>query len=150
MDSSAPRIVGTAAVVALVTCSLLAQISGNPAAQVRAIEKSRVAALLNGDVESLRQIYANDYTLVTPTGAVRTKADQLQELQTGQLRYEKIEISEQTIRDYGDVVIVVSRDKSTIVKNGKSVGGDLRFTRVYKRLGHSWKLIATHASAVAP
>ena len=150
MRTVRPNVVVVTIFVALLTLSLPAQTPSAAEAQVRATEVRRVTALLRGDVETLRQIYADDYTLVTPTGGMRTKADQLQELQSGGLKYEKIEISEQTIREYGDVAIVLSRDKSAIVRNGKPVGGDLRFTRVYKQFGRSWKLIASHASAVAP
>ena len=115
--------------------------------EVRAVDDLRVQALLRGDVAALSEIYSDDYTLVTPAGVVRTKADQIAELRSGQIRYEKITVVERTVRTYdGDTAIVLSRDVSVILRDGQQVGGDLRFTRVYKRIGSKIRLIATHAS----
>jgi ketosteroid isomerase-like protein len=118
--------------------------------RVLATDDRRTAALRRSDVAVLRQIYADDYTLVTPAGVVTTKVDQITDLASGQLRYEKIEVMERTVRLYGDVAIVLSREKSSIVRFGKQVGGDVRLTRVYKRFGTDWRVIATHGSLVRP
>jgi hypothetical protein len=118
--------------------------------QVLAIDDRRREALLRSDPAPLRQIYANDYRLVTPAGVVHTKADQIEDLTSGRLRYKKIEITERSARVYDDVVVVLSREKTDIVRSGEQVGGDIRVTRVYKRLGRGWRVIATHASAIGP
>jgi ketosteroid isomerase-like protein len=130
--------------------SLAAQTANNGEQQVRVTDDRRAEALRHGDVAPLRQIYADDYTLVTAAGVVRTKADQIREIESGELRFDKFEITERTVRIYGDVAIVLSRDKSSIVLNGRQVGGDLRVTRVYKLFGTDWKVIATHATPIAP
>jgi ketosteroid isomerase-like protein len=118
--------------------------------EVRATDARRVQALLHNNTAMLRQIYADDYTLVTQTGGIRSKSDQLTELESGAIRYERVDVGEQSIRVYGDVAIVLSRDRTVITRAGREVGGDLRFTRVYKRFGSNWRLIATHGSAVTP
>ena len=118
--------------------------------QVLATDERRVEALRRNDPAPLRKIYADDYTLVTEDGIVHTKSDQLEALASGLLRYEKFDVTERAVRVYGDVVVVlVSREQSTIVRGGRQVGGDLRSTRVYKRFGKEWRVIATHASAIA-
>ena len=115
--------------------------------QVLATDDRRMAALRRGDVAPLRQIYADDYTLVTPAGVIRSKVDQIDELASGRLRQE-IEVRERTVRLYGDVAIVLSREKSNILLSGQQVGGDMRLTRVYKKFGRDWRVIATHGSLV--
>src|SRR5919199_3594393 len=60
--------------------------------QVLATDDERNEALRRGDPAPLERIYADDYTLVTSLGQVRTKADQINELRSGQLRYPTIEI----------------------------------------------------------
>lgn len=116
--------------------------------QVLATDDRRIEALRRGDVAPLRQIYADDYTLVTPAGVIRSKADQINDLASGQIRYEKIEVTERTVRVYGDVAIVLSREKSSILLAGQQVGGDMRLTRTYKKFGTEWRVIATHGSFV--
>lgn len=64
-----------------------------------------------------------------------------------QLR-QKIDLKERTVRVYDDVAIVLSRENSDIVQNGQQVGGDMRLTRVYKKFGNEWRVIATHGSLV--
>lgn len=115
---------------------------------VLATDDRRIEALRGGNVESLRQIYADDYTLVTPTGIIRSKADQINELASGEFRYEKFELKERIVRVYGDVVIVLSRENIDILRAGQHTGGDMRFTRTYKKFGKNWRVIATHGSFV--
>ena len=117
--------------------------------QVLAIDDRRTEALRRGDSAPLYEIYADDYTLVTPaTGAIRSKVEQINDLVSGRIRYEKIEVTERTIRIYGDVAIVLAREKYSILQAGEQVGGDIRFTRTYKKFGAAWRVIATHGSFV--
>ena len=116
--------------------------------QVLATDDKRVQALRQADPEPLRDIYADDYTLVTPSGVVRSKEDQISDLISGQVQYKKIDTTNRTIRVYGDVAIVLSRDKYEIIQAGKQVGGDVLFTRTYKRFGNVWRVIATQGTFV--
>src|SRR5687768_12960713 len=80
--------------------------------QVLATDDRRLDALRRGDSAPLHEIYADDYTLVTPTGGVvRNKVEQINDLTSGRVRYGTIEVAERTVRMYGDVAIVLSREK---------------------------------------
>jgi len=48
--------------------------------EVIATDNRRIDALCRADTAALDKIYQGDYTLVTPTGTIRSKADQLGEL----------------------------------------------------------------------
>jgi hypothetical protein len=72
------------------------------AGEVLAIDDRRLAALRSSDATTLERIYADDYTLVTTSGGIRRKADQLNDLRSGTLRYIKTEILERQVRFYGD------------------------------------------------
>jgi hypothetical protein len=61
---------------------------------VLATDDRRVDALRRADPAPLRQIYADDYCLVTPAGVVRGKTEQIAELDSGKLRYRTIEVLE--------------------------------------------------------
>ena len=116
--------------------------------EIIAIDDRRETALRQGDVATLRQIYADDYTLVSPTGVVQTKADQIKDLSSGTLRYIKLELIERTVRIYGNTAVMLTHERADIVRNGEQVGGDIRITRIYKRFKTGWRVIATHASAI--
>jgi hypothetical protein len=116
--------------------------------QVLATDDRRTEALRQGDPAPLRQIYADDYALVTPSGVVRSKDEQINDLVSGRVRYRKIEIKSRTVRVYGDVAIVLSRDKYDILQDGQQVGGDIFFTRTFKKFGSEWRVIATQGTFV--
>jgi ketosteroid isomerase-like protein len=116
--------------------------------QVLATDDRRTEALRRGNATPLRQIYADDYTLVTPSGVIRSKDDQINDLVSGRVRYGKIETINRTVRVYGDVAIVLSREKYDILQAGQQVGGDIFFTRTYKRFGTEWRVIATQGTFV--
>lgn len=118
--------------------------------QVLATDDRRMEALRQGDPVPLRQIYADDYTLVTPSGVIRSKDDQINDLVSGRVKYGKIETAERIVRIYADVAVVLSRDKYDILQAGRQVGGDIFFTRTYKKFGTKWREIATQGTFVKP
>jgi ketosteroid isomerase-like protein len=143
----------TLTTVAILSGLLVLRGQANDAAvrqQVIATDERRADALRRNDSAPLRQIYADDYTLVTPAGIVRSKDDQINELVSGRVRYEKLEVIDRTVRVYGDTAILLSRENDSILQAGRQVGGDIRFTRVYKKFGTDWRVIATHGSIIGP
>ena len=54
--------------------------------ELEAIERRRLAALVNGDVAASAALHAEDYQLVTPGGAAMTKAAYLGQIPDGSLR----------------------------------------------------------------
>jgi ketosteroid isomerase-like protein len=70
------------------------------------------------------------------------------DLSSGRLRYISIEVSERTVRVYGDVAIILSREKTNIIRGDQQVGGDIRVTRTYRKFGDQWRVVATHASII--
>jgi ketosteroid isomerase-like protein len=115
--------------------------------EVLATDDQRIEALRRGDAAPLRQIYVDDYSLVTPAGVIRSKTDQINELASRRLQ-QKIELLERNVRVYDDVAVVLSRERSDIQLNGQQVGGDMRMTRMYKKFGTQWRVIATHGSFI--
>lgn len=116
--------------------------------EVLATDDQRMEALRQANPAPLRQIYADDYTLVTPSGVIRSKEEQINDLVSGRVRYGKIDTTERSVRVYGDVAIVLSRDKYDILQVGQQVGGEIFFTRTYKKFGAKWREIAAQGTFV--
>ncbi len=85
---------------------------------------------------------------MTGLGQVRSKADQLKELKSGALRYADIRSVERQVRLYGDVAVIVSRQRADIRQGSNRITGDERVTRVYKNFDGRWRVIATHATPI--
>lgn len=117
--------------------------------QVLATDDRRYDALRRGDPAPLESIYADDYTLVTAEGQVKTKADQIRQMKSGELHYSKIDVVERSVRMYGDVAVVLSIQNDIIVQSGRQIiAGKERVTRVYKYMDGMWRVIATHATPI--
>lgn len=143
------RCAAVAFLAVLVNVTAAAQQPSTAEQQVLATDDERMDALRRGDPTPLQKIYADDYSLVTGTGQVRTKAEQIAELKSGQLRYPQIEPATRQVRLYGDVAIVLTTQKAVIIQAGKQVTGpDERVTRVYKNFDGQWRVIATHATPI--
>jgi hypothetical protein len=115
-------------------------------AEVLKTDNARIHARAIGDVATLTRIYADDYVLITAEGVVRSKRDQIDELRSDKLHFAPLVPTERTVRLFGNVALVTSRDPAGIVRNGQEIGGDLRMVRVYVgRLGR-WQLVSAQAT----
>ncbi|MFL6722168.1 MAG: nuclear transport factor 2 family protein [Sphingomonas sp.] len=117
-------------------------------AEVLRTDDARIRARAAGDTATLGRIYADDYSLITAEGVVRSKQDQIGELRSGKLHFAPLVPRERKVRLFGDTALVVSRDPAGIVRNGEQIGGDLRMTRVYVRRSGRWQLVSAQATRV--
>lgn len=115
---------------------------------VLATDDRRIVARAEGDAQTLSRIYADDYSLITAEGAVRSKAVQLSELRSGRLHFALLKPLEREVRLYGQTALVISRDPAGIVRNGQQIGGDLRMTRLYVWRQGRWQLVSAQATRV--
>ena len=117
-------------------------------AEVLKTDNARIQARAIGDRATLSRIYADDYVLITAEGVVRSKRDQIDELKSGKLRFAPLVPTERTVRLFGNVALVTSRDPASIIRNGQQIGGDLRMVRVYVRRLGRWQLVSAQATRV--
>lgn len=146
---TAAMLVGTSLQISCGTAGAAAsdqQVKQGPGSAILATDDRPLDALRRGDSAPLQLIYADDYSLVTPSGVVRSKAEQLDDLKSGRVQFRKIETIERTVRVYGNVAIILAREKSDILQAGQQVGGDILFTRTYLKVAAGWRVIATHGS----
>ena len=122
----------------------------SPAEQaILATDDARIAAAKNSDAAALDSIYSDDFQLITHTGLVRGKREQVEDYKTGALRYVSFELVERKIQILDKMAVVWSRERSVILYHGsQDVGGDRRITRIWVLRGGRWQLLSAHASAV--
>jgi Domain of unknown function (DUF4440) len=150
MKNKFPRLIVGLVILATAGCASTRHSAEKAKQEVLSTDDARIQARTNGDVQTMARIYGDDYTLVTAEGVLRTKEDQLSEMRTGQLQFKPVEVLERTVRLYDSAAIVLSRERSTILRNGQNIGGDFRVDRVYIWRDGRWQLVLTHATPVAP
>ena len=117
--------------------------------ELRTVESARNNALRTGDTTVLAQLYADDFVMITSSGQLRTKRDQLRDIASGSVQHQgpSERILHLTLR--GDVAIVQGEsDPGTLVIGGQADTRMRRYTRVYVRNAGRWQLLATHISVV--
>lgn len=132
----------------------------NPAAieaEVLKLNLEWINATKNRDAEAARRIIADDAMLTYPDGTTGTKADDIRELEAGNLTADSFDILESKVKVLNaDVAIVTGR---TAIRNGKykrpngrvlNVSGEYRFTDVFARRNGTWQVVASHATTVDP
>ena len=92
---------------------------------------------------------ADDYVLITPTGAMKSKRDVIRELSTPGMKMEPFDPFDVQVRTFGDTAIVTGRMRQRFILGGIRYANDLRYTDVYVKRKTRWLLVSAHASTVA-
>ena len=134
-----------------------------------AAESLRVAALVGNDTAALSRVYADEFTMVTSTGELRTKVDQLREIGAGVLlhpsagapsasgtvansspyRPEAERVLSRRLYAGATVGVVVSENTAPVVRGADTATVRRRNTRVYVWRDGRWQLVSNHISRVA-
>jgi len=112
------------------------------------IEHDATAAILKRDFAAFGKFLADDAVITTPDGSMRTKAQVLAELKSGDLVLESSAISDLKVRAFGDAAVVtyITTDKGTYKK--QDISGRFRWTDVFVRRGGNWLIVASHGTPI--
>jgi len=125
--------------------------TGDVAQRIRALEQQQAQAAIARDRAALEKIFAADFQIVNPAGAVAGKDELLALLLNGTSPYKSAVYQTDVVRVYGDVVLTTGLE--VVVPNTGPQAGQVvrrRITHVWKREGRDWRLAYRHATIVAP
>lgn len=141
-----------AAIIVIIAALPAAGLSASSEAEIVATQEEARQALLRGDVSTLDTLWGDEFTSITATGQVRTKAQMLEAFKTGQMKYISLEYDELRIRVYGNTAVMTGRARGAGVRNGMQLPASphgTRFTQVFVKRRGGWKLVAHQATTVA-
>ncbi len=113
------------------------------------LDKEISVATWTADPVWFEENLADDYVLVTPTGAIKSKREVIRELSTPGMRMEPFDPTEVQVRMYGDTAVVTGRMRQRFVLGGIRYANDVRYTDVYVKRKTRWMLVSAHISTVA-
>ncbi|MFY9530804.1 MAG: nuclear transport factor 2 family protein [Candidatus Acidiferrales bacterium] len=99
-----------------------------------------------GDADALEALWADDLEVAVPCMALMTEAAALSFARSGRMKFLRYQSSEIRVRVYDNAAVVTGRLQRTRSMNGREVSDDWRFTKVYVREGHKWRVVTFHAS----
>jgi ketosteroid isomerase-like protein len=117
-------------------------------AALRAIEEKWDSASLKGDVAALGAIYADSFVTTDTDGKVRTKAEVLARVKSGEVKYSAAKADDLKIYVYGDAAVVNGRWTGKFTENGKPMSAVERFTDTFVRQNGQWRCVASHSSTI--
>ena len=127
------------------------QAAGNANVQeeLKRLENDRAQAVLKGDTAALDRMTADDYTVINISGQLLTKAQVLEAIKSGDLKYDQLENNDLQVRVYGVTAVLTGRTAQKGQFKGKDISGQTRFTRVYLKQHGKWQAVAFQATRIA-
>jgi ketosteroid isomerase-like protein len=122
--------------------------AGGDEAALKATEEKWDAANLKGDTAALGAIFADTFISTDTEGKVRTKAEVLAQLRSGEMKYQTSKVEDMKVFVYGDAAVVNGRWKAKFVEKGKTVDATERFTDTYVRQNGQWRCVASQGSTI--
>jgi len=131
-------------VVMLTAAPAGAQGMGAPSVeeQIKKMERDRAAAVVKADVATLEGLTSDDYVLINANGQVSNKAETMNSIKTGKIKLTANEVSDLSVRVYGDTAVVTGKSTAKGSINGIELKGPVMFTRVYVKKNGKWQSVA--------
>jgi len=137
----------------LIVCVLLTAATLNAqdtADQIRDIERERLRALVDADVETADRLHADDFQLITPFGDTLSKAEYLGAIASGDINYLVWQPGDIEVKFYGDAAVVRYQAelqiKVTAMPDAQS--GQFWHMDVYEKRNCQWQVVWSQATQI--
>ncbi len=135
------------------TLSIYAQDNSKIESEIRTLEQTGAKAILHGDINTLRQLWAPEFLVNTPRNEITETRDSILLIQkAGKIDYstyekviERIQFQENLVITMGHETIV-SKNDIPAAKAGQIY--KRRFTNIWMKKNGKWQQIARHASII--
>jgi ketosteroid isomerase-like protein len=113
------------------------------------IEQEILTSLLKGDTSAFERYLADTCRFTGPDGMVMDKARLLNDIKSGDLKFESSKLDDMRVQVYGNTAIATygSTDKGSY--KGKDISGRLRWTDVFVKRGGRWQMVAGQGTRLA-
>ncbi|WP_321786456.1 nuclear transport factor 2 family protein [Burkholderia pyrrocinia] len=106
------------------------------------------AAMLANDVDALDALLDDDLVFTVPTGLVISKEDDLSTHRARLLRLDRLDCHETHARAIGEMILTTTKATLAGRFNDAAFDGTFAYTRLWRRSGSGWRVVAGHASQV--
>jgi hypothetical protein len=119
-----------------------------PEDSVRAVELSRAQVLLHADTAALSRMVADEFVEISRLGQLRTKADNIRDIGSGDLRLVSVKYDSLAVRIYGDVAVLRGIADNSGMLRGFPFSGRIRYLRIFIRRDGRWQAVAMQQTAL--
>ena len=119
-------------------------------AELKAIEQQWLDAYMKSDPAFIKNLEADDYSIIEPDGAVSTKAQDVKSTTDKTFVLKSATMSDFKCRMVGDnCAVVTSMLKMSGTDDGKDFSGDYRGTDVFEKKNGKWMAVASQLTKVS-
>jgi ketosteroid isomerase-like protein len=134
--------------IALSAATVRAAAETPSAEGVRAAEQARAAALLKADTTAISKLTADDFVEISRLGTLRTKADNLRDIASGNLKLLTVQYDSTNVRRYGDVAVLRAIANNTGMFHGTPFAGRVWYTRVFVWRDGRWQAVTMQQTPI--
>ncbi|WP_206954637.1 nuclear transport factor 2 family protein [Trinickia acidisoli] len=117
---------------------------------IRALERDRFRAMVDGDVPLLNQLLSESVSFVHTNGKRETKQQFIDAISAGHRRYRQIEVQSQDVVPVGSgTCVVTGRALLEMEANNGALLFPIAYTAIQAQEGGHWRLVAWHATRCA-
>ena len=119
------------------------------AERIRGVERSRLKALVDGDIQAAGPLHSSDFQLITPIGALLNKEQYLGAIATGQITYVSWEPGPIDVRHSGTSATVRYQADLEVIFGGHRVArSGYWHTDTYELNQGEWQAVWSQATAI--
>jgi len=118
--------------------------------ELKAIEQQWLDAYQKSDAAFLKNLYADDYVVIEPDGAIATGAEDIKGVTDKKFVLKTATMSDYKCRMMGDNAACVTASlKLTGMDDGKEFSGDFRAIDIFEKKNGKWMAVASQLTKVA-
>ena len=120
---------------------------GDEVDQIRDIERQRLRALVEADMDVARKLHADDFQLITPFGDSLSKEEYLGTVESGDINYVVWKPDTIEVRLSGDMAVLRYSSHIEIIVQGRRLPpGDYWHTDYYEKRNGRWQDVWSQAT----
>ena len=117
--------------------------------KLRALERIRLHALVEADMDTASRLHADDFQLVTPSGGTSSKEEYLSAIASGDVDYFIWEpVSDIAVRLDGQMAAIRYRSQLGIRFRGQESVGFYWHTDTYEKKDGQWQVVWSQATRI--
>jgi ketosteroid isomerase-like protein len=113
---------------------------------IKQVEQTMGSAMVAGDVDKLKQIYADDFATVGSDGKVVTKETLLSDFESFHDKLEWFEDGPMDVRVFGNVAVAQGSVKEKRSRNGKDTSGEFAWMDLLEKRAGKWVVVRSAAA----
>lgn len=109
---------------------------------IHQLERAWPEALVNGDIDLLEEIWAQDFSLTTPDGTQIAREDCLAGLCGDEIHFELFDANAREVTIYGDNAVVRGSARVKCPRSLPDLNAAEHYVAIYSRRGDGWQQVA--------